>query len=81
MVLPLFNAILILIYYEKTKTNSWKTLRLLIGTFKRYLMIPKNADTSLVYEMIGVDIPEIERRMYLTQKRNVKPEKAGDHQI
>ena len=50
---------LILLYFEKAKTNSYKVLRLLIGTFKRFLMIPKNTSTELVYEMIGIDIPEI----------------------
>jgi hypothetical protein len=59
MVLPLFNALLVLLYFEKAKTNSWRVLRLLIGTFKRFLMIPKNTSTSLVYEMIGMDIPEL----------------------
>lgn len=34
-------------------------MRLLIGTFKKFLMIPKNTSTALVYEMIGVDIPEL----------------------
>jgi hypothetical protein len=56
MVLPLLNAILILIYYEKSKANSWRVLRLMVGTFKKFMMIPKNTSTSLVYEMIGVDI-------------------------
>ena len=59
MVLPLFNALLVLLYFEKAKTNSWKVLRLLIGTFKRFLMIPKNTSTALVYEMIGINIPEL----------------------
>ena len=62
MVMPLFNAVLILIYYEKAKTNSWKTLRLLIGTFKKYLLIPKNTSTELVYEMIGINVPELVAR-------------------
>jgi hypothetical protein len=59
MVLPLFNALLILLYYEKAKTNSWKVMRLLVMTFKRYLLIPKNTSTTLVYEMMGIDISEI----------------------
>ena len=57
MVLPLFNALLILLYFEKAQTNSWRVLRVLIGTFKKFLMIPKNTSTALVYEMIGIDIP------------------------
>jgi len=59
MVLPLFNAILILIYYEKAKTNIWNTLRLLVGTFKKFMMIPKSTNTELVAEMIGNDIQEL----------------------
>jgi hypothetical protein len=62
MVLPLFNALLILLHIEEAKTNSYKVLRLLIGTFKRFLMIPKNTSTELVYEMIGIDIPELVTR-------------------
>jgi hypothetical protein len=35
MVLPLFNALLILLHFEKAITNSWRVLRLLIGSFKK----------------------------------------------
>ena len=59
MVLPLFNTLLILLYYEKAQSHSWRTLRLLIGTFKRFLLIPKNTSTEVVYEMIGVDVPNL----------------------
>jgi endonuclease/exonuclease/phosphatase family metal-dependent hydrolase len=62
MVLPLFNALLILLHFEEAKTNSWRVLRLLIGTFKKFLMIPRNTSTSLVSEMIGIDIPELVAR-------------------
>jgi len=59
MILPLFNAVLILLYFDRTKTNTWRTLRLLVGTFKRFMMIPKNTSTELVTEMMGNDIPEL----------------------
>ena len=59
MVLPLFNAILISTYYEKAKTENWKMLRLLIGTFKKFMMIPKNTNTSLVSEMMGINFEEL----------------------
>jgi hypothetical protein len=61
MVLPLFNTILVLIYFEKSKTNCWGTLRLLIGTFKKFMMIPNNTCTKLVAEMIGTDVEELVR--------------------
>jgi hypothetical protein len=59
MVAPLFNALLILTYHEKAKTNTWNMLRLLVGTFKEFMMIPKNTSNNLVGEMIGTDIEEL----------------------
>ena len=77
MILPLFNAILILIYYEKAKTSSWRTLRLLVSTFKRFLLIPKNTSTSLVYEMIGVDIPGLVARNVVNSEEKWEARKDG----
>ena len=34
-------------------------LRLLVGTFKKFMMIPKNTSNILVGEMIGTDIEEL----------------------
>ena len=79
IVLPLFNGLLILLYFEKAKTNSWRVLRLLIGTFKKFLMIPKNTNTTLVYEMIGINIPELVA--INTVNSEVKPEKEEDNLI
>jgi len=59
MVAPLFNAILILTYYERSKTPNWNMLRLLIGTFKKFMMIPKNTSTSLVAEMMDLNFEEL----------------------
>ena len=59
MVLPLFNAILILIYFERAKTETWRILRLLIGTFKKFMMIPKTTSTNLVAEMMGINFEEL----------------------
>jgi urease gamma subunit len=81
MVLPLFNALLILLYFEKAKTNSWRVLRILIGTFKKFLMIPKNTSTSLVYEMIGIDIPELVARNVVNseEKWEARKDKRRPH--
>ena len=40
-------------------TNSWSMLRLLVGSFKKFMMIPKNTSSMLVEEMIGSDIEEL----------------------
>ena len=77
MVLPLFNALLVLLYYEKAKTNSWKALRLLIMTFKRFLMIPKNTSTTLVYEMMGIDMAEIVAKIVVNSEEKWEARKNG----
>jgi len=59
MVLPLFNAILLLSYFEKAQIENWNMLRLLIGTFKKFMMIPKNTSTTLVAEMLGLNFEEL----------------------
>ena len=55
MVLPLFNALLMLTSFEKAKNQKQSLFRLLIGTFKSFLMIPKNTSTDLIIEMMGLD--------------------------
>jgi hypothetical protein len=76
MVLPLFNALLILLHFEGARTNSWKILRLFIGSFKKFLMIPKNTSTSLVYEMIGLDIPELVARNAINSEEKWEARKS-----
>ena len=34
-------------------------LRLLVGTFKKFMMIPKNTSTNLVGEMMGINFEEL----------------------
>ena len=79
MVLPLFNTVLALIYFEKSKTNTYKTLRVLIGTFKKFMMIPVNTCTELVGEMIGTDIEELVRTNALDSEENGKLAKRGEN--
>ena len=63
MVVPLFNPVLLMCKFEKSKTEAEKVNTLMLRTFKRYhLMIPKNASSKLVYDMIGDYYDEIAAR-------------------
>ena len=57
--LPLFNALLILLHFEQAKTNLENVIRLYHYTFKKFLMIPKTTNTEIVDEMIGMDFREL----------------------
>lgn len=59
MVCPLFNALLTLLYFEKSETYHQEMLRLWRKTFKEFMMIPKSTNTELVDEMIGIDLIEL----------------------
>ena len=59
MICPLFNALLALLYFEPSKLNKEKVLKLWRETFKRFMIIPKNTKTELVDEMIGIDFEDL----------------------
>ena len=59
MVVPLFNALLALTYFEGAETNNKNLIRLWHYTFKRFMLIPKSTKTELIDEMIGIDINEL----------------------
>jgi len=59
MVCPLFNALLVLTYFEESKSNNQIILRLWHSTFKKFMLIPKTTNTQLVDEMIGIDFEEL----------------------
>ena len=62
MVVPLFNPVLLMCKFEKSKTEAEKVNTLMLMTFKRYLMIPKNTSSELVCDMIGDYYDEIAAR-------------------
>ena len=59
MIYPLFNALLILLYFENSESYHQKMLKLWRQTFKRFMMIPKSTNSDLVDEMIGIDLIEL----------------------
>ena len=63
MVMPLFNALFILVGFGQSDTEVERMNTLMIGTFKRFLMIPKTTNSELVWNMIGDNVNEIRRRM------------------
>lgn len=56
MVRPLFESIWAVFYEEWAAVNIEEVNRVWIGTFKRFMMIPKTTETYLVNEMIGIDL-------------------------
>ena len=56
MVKPLFNAALVLLEYEPSKTQKEVLERVWRGTFKQFLMINSKTPTDLVNEMINSDL-------------------------
>ena len=52
MVCPLFSALLVPLYFEKSETHHQQMLRLWRKTFKEFMMIPKSTSTALIDEMI-----------------------------
>ena len=59
MICPLFNALLVLLYFEKSESHHQQMLRLWRKTFKEFMMIPKSTSTALIDEMIGIDLIEL----------------------
>jgi hypothetical protein len=59
MVCPLFNAILVLLYCDQSESNYRQVEKLWFQTFKEFMMIPKSTSSSLVKEMIGVELDEL----------------------
>ena len=59
MICPLFNALLVLLAFEKSEAQHQKVLRLWHKTFKRFMMIPKSTNNELIDEMIGVDLIDL----------------------
>ena len=62
MVVPLFNLVLLMCKFKKSKTEAEKVNTQMLMTFKRYLMIPKNTSSELVCDMIGDYYDEIAAR-------------------
>ena len=58
MVCPLFQGALIHLSTEDSQSHISNFCRLWIYTFKQFMMIPKTTKTSLVEEMIGIDLAE-----------------------
>ena len=63
MVMPLFNALFVLVSFGQSDTEVERVNTVMIGTFKRYLMIPKTTNSEIVWSMIGDDVNEIRMRM------------------
>ena len=63
MVVPLFNPVLMLCNYVNSVSHIRKTERLLLATFKRYLIIPKTTSSELVSDMMGDNFGEIMERL------------------
>ena len=59
MVCPLFNALLVLLYYEGSEANYKQAERLWYQTFKDFMMIPQSTSNALIEEMIGIDLKEL----------------------
>ena len=59
MVKPLFNAALVLLEYEPSKTQKENLERVWRGTFKQFMMIGEHTSTVLVNKMINCDIQMI----------------------
>ena len=59
MIYPLFNALLALLYFEKSEFYHQQMLRLWRQTFKRFMLVPKSTNSELVDEMLGIDLIEL----------------------
>ena len=59
MVKPLFDAALVLLKYEPSKTQKENLNRAWRQTFKQFMMISKRTSTKLVQEMIGSNLESI----------------------
>ena len=63
MVAPLFDPALMLSNTEPSATAKESLNRLIAGTFKRYLLIPKTTSSELVWDMMGENWGELANRM------------------
>ena len=84
MVTPLFEPVLLMCRFETAQTEVRKLNLLLLSTFKRYLIIPKNTNTDLVLEMIGDQYEDIATRKkynaaekWFARRENREPELMG----
>ena len=59
MICPLFNALLVFLYFEKSEAYHQQMLRLWRQSFKKFMLIPKSTSSDLVDEMIGIDLIEL----------------------
>ena len=63
MVRPLFDATLVLLEYEPSKSQQENLKRLWRRTFKQFLMIKKRISTALVEEMTGSDLEVVAKNV------------------
>ena len=63
MISPLFYSLLLFAKFETSQAEINKMKQLLIGTFKKFLLIPKSTNTELVEEMIGFNLAEVAERL------------------
>jgi hypothetical protein len=59
MIAPLFNATLALQAFEPSKTGKEAISSLYRSTLKQFLLIPKTTNTTLLGEMVEIDLEEL----------------------
>jgi len=59
MVSPLFTGILALLHFGKSLSHHKKMIALWRETFRKFMLIPKNTNSELVDDMIGIDLYEL----------------------
>ena len=81
MVAPQFDPALMLSEFETSKTEIEAMNNLILGTFKKFLMIPITTNSPLVWEMIGEDWNALTARMkhnagekWFARRENREPE-------
>lgn len=62
MITPLFDPVLMLSRFEKSSTEVESMNTVILGTFKRYLMIPKTTNSELVWDMMGGELGRVSNK-------------------
>jgi hypothetical protein len=77
MIVPLFNATMMLRFEEEARHQAQVIFRLWIHTFKKFMMIPKTTYTYLVERMIGIDFEFLVRVRFTNACNKWEQRKKG----
>ena len=77
MIRPLFDAAFVLLEYEPSITQKRNLSCFRRKTFKQFMMISKRTSTSMVEEMLGVDMEKMAHKLVIECKKQWEDRKGG----